>query len=261
MQLPAFTCPICFPSPPSSTNTTYTTNTTTNTNTAPPPPPPPPGLLLIAGPDGRLDPSKVTAHAALHLLLAEQAFRLSPAVQALYGELRRRAPLLLAEDLVQRAVLAAHGGWVDAAAQSGLLAELGPGSVGLDQGSDDLGAYRRAVSQHSQEPEIRSRIFFLRNNIVVPHAAVGSVVPDGISLHLVSASSSGAGAGAGVGSGAGSGSGVVSGAGSGVGSGAASGAGSVLQQTPRGGALSLGALMDAARQAGKLLLLLCGSLT
>jgi len=171
------------------------------------------------GSRGRLDTKKVTRDAAFHLLLAEQAFRLTPEVQAFYAQLRRRAPLMLTEDLVQRAVMAAHGGY-SAGEELQSLDDVTANSVCIPEEYDDLSAYRQAIALHTDDEQIRSQVFFLRNNIVVPQAKLGTKVNEGIALHSVS------------------------------------GCGSLS----RGAALTMGNLLDAARDAGnKPLVLLCGS--
>ena len=172
------------------------------------------------GSRGRLDPKKVTRDAAFHLLLAEQAFRLTPEVQAFYAQLRRRAPLMLTEDLVQRAVMAAHGGY-SAGEELQSLYNVTANSICIPEEYDNLAAYRQAIALHTDDEQIRSQVFFLRNNIVVPHAELGTKVNEGIALHSVS------------------------------------GCGSSL---PRGAALTMGNLLDAARDTdNKPLVLLCGS--
>lgn len=180
-----------------------------------------PGCVFNIGSRGRLDAKKVTRDAVCHLLLAEQAFRLTPEVQAFYSELRRQAPLMITEDFVQRAVMAAHGGYSSAREETQSLEKISANSVCIPEEYDDLGAYRQAIALHTDDEQIRSQVFFLRNNIVVPHAELGTKVNEGIALHSVS------------------------------------GCGSSL---PRGAALTMGNLLDAARDAGnKPLVLLCGS--
>ena len=103
---------------------------------------------------------------------------MTPEVQRFYAELRARAPLAAAEDQIQRAVLAAHGGLTLS------LSQTHQGGV-LRDDDDDLAAYRVAVGRHCGDSALREKVFFLRNNICVPAAPLGSAAPDGLVMPLV----------------------------------------------------------------------------
>lgn len=114
--------------------------------------------------NGRLDTNVITENTVEHLIGSEQAFRYKDSIQELYRHIRRNYKHIIAEDVIQRYVMMAHG-------------------IRASISDSELIVYRLHVRKFTHLPHIREKGFFLRNNIMVEGLCrVGSIVPD-LKLH------------------------------------------------------------------------------
>ena len=122
--------------------------------------------------DGRFDPSLVTEDLAMHLITAENDYRLLETTQDYYMAMEKYDSSISVENIIQSAILAHHCDHEKKESQQS------PWKCT----KEDLAIYRRTISQYTHLPNIRQKAFFLRNNIMVEGVPIGSIIPRDMSF-------------------------------------------------------------------------------
>lgn len=133
------------------------------------------GIPVCLFQNGRFDPTLVTEEVVMHLVTAENDYRLLETTQDYYTAMDNFDSSISVESIIQSVILEHHcgderGSWISS--------------------KEDLAVYRRAISQYTHLPNIRQKAFFLRNNIMVNGAPILSNLPRDMSfVQLVDAPS------------------------------------------------------------------------
>ena len=114
--------------------------------------------------NGRFDPALVTEEVAMHLVTVENDYRLLETTQDYYRTMEDQFDV---ESIIQSMILEHHCGNETNGSTRGPWIST----------KEDLADYRRAISQYTHLPHIRQKAFFLRNNIMVEGAPIGTKIP------------------------------------------------------------------------------------